>query len=170
MIITESSRLVLRVVKLDDAPLMLTLMNEPAYLENIGDKQIRTLDDAGHYLKSGPLAMQQELGFSLYCIERKDTGQAIGLSGLIKRPGVEHPEVGYAILTEHCRQGFGLESVEAVIKHAREQLNLPVLQAITSVDNSASVNLLKRLAFNFQGLITLPGSDEEINLFERKLA
>ena len=170
MIITETSRLLLRVANLDDAPLMLTLMNEPAYLENIGDKQVRNLSDAENYLKSGPMTMQQELGFSLYCCQRKDTGETIGLSGLIKRPGVEHPEVGYAILAEHCRQGFGLESVEGVIKHAREQLKLPVLQAITSVGNTASVHLLKRLEFSFQGLITLPGSSEEINLFERILA
>ena len=113
--------------------------------------------------------MQQALGFSLYCCQRKDTGQTIGLSGLIKRPGVEHPEVGYAFLTEHCRQGFALESVEAVVEYAREQLKLPVLQAITSVNNSASVKLLQRLEFSFLGLITLPGSAEEINLFERKM-
>ncbi|WDE04400.1 GNAT family N-acetyltransferase [Thalassomonas viridans] len=169
MIITETSRLVLRVANLDDAPLMITLMNEPAYLENIGDKEVRNLSDAVNYLKTGPMAMQQELGFSLYCCQRKDTGQTIGLTGLIKRQGIEHPEVGYAILSEHCRQGFGLESVEGVIKHAREELKLPVLQAITSVGNTASVKLLERLEFNFQRLITLPGSSEEINLFERKL-
>lgn len=170
MIIAETSRLILRVAQLTDAPLMLTLMNEPAYLENIGDKQIRSLADAENYLKAGPIAMQSDLGFSLYCCLRKDTGQAIGLSGLIKRPGIEHPEVGYAILTEHCGLGYGLESVQAVVDYAREQLKLPVLQAITSVNNSISIKLLNRLEFNFNGLITLPDSSEEINLFEKKLS
>lgn len=169
MIIAETSRLILRVVNLNDAPLMLELMNEPAYLAHIGDKQIRNILDAENYLKSGPLAMQANSGFSLYCCQRKDSGQTIGLSGLIKRAGVEHPEVGFAFLSEQARQGFGFESTSAVIDYAQKQLELPVLQAITNLDNIASIHLLKSLGFTFKTLISLPDSTEQINLFERPL-
>ncbi len=169
MIIAETERLIIRVLNLEDANMYLALLNDPGFLKYIGDKEVRNLSDSIEHLKSNPLKMQKEKGYSLYCCQLKNSNKTIGISGLTRREGLEHPEVGFAFLEKYCRQGFGLESVAAVIGYARTTLKLKVLQAITDQENEASIGLLKRLGFEFKCLVKLPINDEEINLFERKL-
>ena len=166
MEITRTKRLLIRLLTADDAAMILQLLNEPAFLTNIGDKGVSTLNEALNYINTGPLAMQKSLGFSLYCCQLLSTGQAIGLSGLIKREGVEQPEVGFAFLNRFCGQGYGYESAAAVIKHAKTRLGLKQLQAICNRDNQASIGLLTKLGFVYQQDIFLPGEVEKIKLFE----
>jgi len=167
--IIETDRLIIRLLNLSDVEMILALLNEPSFLSNIGDKGVRDLEGAKGYINDGPLAMQDSLGFSMYCCERKYDGKTIGLSGLIKRDGVEYPEVGFAFLQQYCRQGYGIESSTAVIKYAQRNLALTKLQAITNQENLASINLLTRIGFCFKKLIILPNSEDEINLFELAL-
>lgn len=151
-----------------EAPrLLLRLLNEEGFIKNIGDKQVRTKADALNYINNGPLALQRDFGFSLYCCVKKSNGEAIGISGLIKREGIEFPEVGFAFLSKHCQQGYGFESAEAVIKYATTQLLLKHLQAICSPDNKASIVLLSRLGFIFNKNIKLDDNTNEVMLFDR---
>ena len=166
MVIAETERLIIRVLRLVDAELILDLLNEPAFIENIGDKGVRNINDARDYITKGPLAMQNLLGFSLYCCQRKSDGKTIGLSGLIKREGIEYPEVGCAFLETYRRQGYGLESASAVMVYARDNLQVKTLQAITNTDNQASIDLLERLGFYFKNLVQLPINEDKVNLFE----
>jgi hypothetical protein len=41
----------------DDAEFMLQLLNEPSWLGFIGDRGVRTLEDACAYILNGPVAM-----------------------------------------------------------------------------------------------------------------
>ena len=120
--ILETKRLILRLVNSSDKTMILALLNEPNFIKNIGDKDVRDLNSALNYINSGPLTMQSSLGFSLYCCELKETGETIGLSGLIKREGIAHPEVGFAFLSTHCQQGYGFESATAVVNYAFKKL------------------------------------------------
>lgn len=117
MNIVQTERLTIRLIELEDYSMILSLFNEPAVLKFIGDKNIRNNEDAINYIKTGPLHMQKTLGFSLYVCEIKSTGELIGLSGLIKRDGIQFPEVGFAFLNKFTGMGFGFESVNAVIKY-----------------------------------------------------
>lgn len=146
--------------------MVLTLLNQASFIENIGDKAVRNLEDARSYINDGPLAMQQALGFSLYCCVKKDDGQAIGISGLIKREGITYPEVGFAFLNQHCRQGYGFESAQAVINYASNQLRLQRLQAICNLDNEASKALLQRLGFSWRKNISLEEGNKTVMLFD----
>ncbi len=165
-LILETERLQLRLLKERDAEMILVLLNEPSFIHNIGDKGVRNYQDALDYINSGPLAMQKELGFSLYCCVNKTTQQAVGLSGLIKREGIDHPEVGFAFLSDFCRKGYGFESAQAVVNYAKHQLALNCLQAICNLDNEASKALLKRLDFKFLKNIELATNKQTVMLFE----
>ena len=169
MMICQSKRLIMRLLTGADAPMILQLLNEPSFLTNIGDKGVKDLNSAKKYIDEGPLTMQRTLGFSMYCCQLKSTGETIGLSGLIKRTGVEHPEVGFAFFPKYCKQGYGFESAEAAIAHATEQLFIPKLQAICNPDNNASIALLDKLDFTFIKQLLLPDVGCTINLFERPL-
>jgi RimJ/RimL family protein N-acetyltransferase len=157
----------MRLLNHNDAEMILKLLNEKNFLDNIGDKNVRNLQDARDYIDLGPLTMQRKMGFSLYCCQKKSDNQTIGLSGLIKREGVELPEVGFAFLADFCRQGYGYETAIAVIDFANVSLNIEHLQAISNVDNIASIGLLKRLGFRFLKNIQLDDMSAPVSLFEK---
>ena len=81
----ETARLTLRRLEFDDAPFLVTLLNEPSFIENIGDRGVRTIEDAHRYLREGPMAMYEKYGFGLWHVARKSDGAAVGMCGLLKR-------------------------------------------------------------------------------------
>lgn len=151
MSVIETPRLRLDRLVLDDAPFILRLVNEPSWLQFIGDKGVRNLDDARGYLSNGPLAMYQRHGFGLYRVELKSTGEAIGLCGLIKRDTLEHVDIGYALFPAYWGQGYAAEATAATRDYARDTLQLPRLLAICSPDNAPSIGLLQRLGLAYEG-------------------
>lgn len=165
MTILETDRLIVRHFTLDDAAFILELLNDPDWLRFIGDRGVRTLDDARAYLINGPLAMYQRSGFGLYAVALKSSGVPIGMCGLIKREGLDDVDLGFAYLPEYRAQGYGYEAAAAVLADGRQTFGLKRIVAITSLDNEKSIRLLERLGFAFEKIIRLPGGDEELKLF-----
>lgn len=163
MIVLETERLVLRHLTADDAELMFALMNDPAWLQYIGDRGIRTLDDARNYILTGPMDMYARFGFGMYLTERKADGVPIGICGLVKRDELEHPDVGFAFLPPFRSQGYGFEAGSAALAYARSVLGLEPILAITSLDNHTSRRLLEKLGLHFTRTIHFKG--EELKLF-----
>lgn len=163
ILVTE--RLALRELHGGDAGFILELLNEPGWLRYIGDRGIRTLEAAAEYIENVPRRMYREQGFGLWAVEAKGSGEPLGMCGLIKRPGLDDIDIGFAFLERHGRRGYGLESASAVMDHARRVLGLQRIVAITSVDNHASIRLLERIGLRFEKMVNLPGDDEAIKLF-----
>jgi ribosomal-protein-alanine N-acetyltransferase len=101
-----------------DAAFIVGLLNEPAFIQHISDKGVRTLDDAVVFLRNGPMAGVSLNGFAMNRVDRKDTGAAIGMCGLIKRPNFDDVDIGYAFLPEHGPQGFAIEAARGVLETA----------------------------------------------------
>jgi RimJ/RimL family protein N-acetyltransferase len=154
MLILETERLNLRRFSVDsDAPFALTLLNEPSFLQYIGDKKVRNLDDARQYLLNGPIASYEKNGFGLYAVELKESQTSIGMCGLIKREELPEPDIGFAFLPEFWKKGYAFEAAAAVMKDARETLNLDRILAIVNPDNYASMKLLERLGLRFERML-----------------
>ena len=169
MTILETERLSLRKFILDDAEFILTLLNEPAFLRYIGDKKVRSLDDARQYLLNGPVASYERHGFGLLLVELKATQTPIGMCGLLKRAELPDPDIGFALLAAYRGQGFAFEAAEAVLQDAGDRLDLQRILAITTLDNDASIDLLKRLGFRFEKIVSLSPNAEQLRLFTRDL-
>jgi RimJ/RimL family protein N-acetyltransferase len=152
MLVLETERLVLRPFTTDDAPFILTLLNEPSFLRYIGDKKVRTLEDARQYLLNGPIASYERNGFGLCLVELKDSQKAIGICGLLKREELPDPDIGFAFLPDFWNKGFAFEAAAAVMNDARARLKLNRILAIVNPDNYASIKLLERLGMKFAGL------------------
>lgn len=163
--VLQTARLVLRRVTLNDAAFILELVNQPSWLQYIGDKGVRTVEDARGYLEKGPLDMYARLGFGLYCVELKSSGEPLGLCGLIRRDGLDAIDIGFAFLPQHWMQGYAYESAAAVLEYARSVLGQPRVLAITSVDNNRSIYLLEALGFRFERLLSLTPGAPEVRLF-----
>jgi len=165
LIMYQTERLLLRQFSEDDAPFVLTLLNEPSFLRYIGDKKIRTLADAQQYILNGPVASYERHGFGLLLVELKESHTPIGMCGLLKREELPDPDIGFAFLPAFWNKGFAFEAATAVLKDARERLELERILAITSLDNEASIMLLERLGFKFDKVVRLSPDGEQVKLF-----
>jgi RimJ/RimL family protein N-acetyltransferase len=164
--VLATDRLILRRLSTDDAEFILELVNDPAFIRFIGDRGVRTLDDARAYILKGPIDMYERLGHGLYAVELAGVpiGAAIGMCGLIKRDALEDVDLGFAFLPQFRGQGYAHEAAAATLAYGREALGLERIAAITSPDNHASARLLEKLGFRFERMLSL-AKDDQVKLF-----
>jgi RimJ/RimL family protein N-acetyltransferase len=163
--VTETERLVLRCLTPEDATFILGLLNEPSFIENIGDRGVRTLEAARGYLEQGPIASYRDNGYGLYMVERRDDGAQLGICGLVKRPYLDDADIGFAFLPAYWAQGYALEASLAVMAHARDPLGLARVLAIVSPGNQRSIRLLRKLGLEYQRTMDLPPPGGTVEVF-----
>ena len=161
----ETARLTLRRIGLDDDGFILALLNEPSFLVHIGDKGVRTREDARRYITDGPLASYARFGFGLWLVQRKDGGEPIGICGLLQREWLEDVDLGFALRPEFWGRGYAFEAASAVLAHGREEFGLRRIVAVTSLDNTPSIQLLARLGFRFERIGRFTDGGPELRLF-----
>jgi RimJ/RimL family protein N-acetyltransferase len=170
MKILETQRLRLRTITPDDAAFYYELVNDPTWIEHIGDKGIRSVEGARIAIIDGPCAMQQRHGHSLYVMERKSDGQALGLCGLIKRDSLPEVDIGYAIRPAYFGQGYTYEAASAVVEYARDVLGMKRLMGITNPNNTVSIKLLAKLGLTFIEHKPLPPDNRPTNIYRLALS
>ena len=163
--ILSTARLTLRPFTPADAPFILELLNQPSWIENIGDRGVRTEAAAVGYIENGPLASYHQHGFGLWCVERTKDRIPVGMCGILQRDYLDSPDIGFAYLERYQGQGFGTEAAEATIAYARETLHLDRMAAVVSPDNAASIRILRRLGMRYTEPILMPGDTEPIALY-----
>ena len=161
----ETERLALRELTLDDAPFILRLLNDPAWLQFIGDRNVHTLDAARGYLTSGPLAMYRERGFGLWLVELKIDATPVGICGLLKRETLPDVDLGFAFLPEFRGRGYGYEAAAATLAHGRNAIGLNRIVAVTAPDNTRSIALLEKLGLRFEKTVRLKSDGPETRLY-----
>ena len=166
--ILKTERLLLREFQLSDSAFILALLNSPGWLQFIGDRNVKDEHAAKEYLVNGPIKSYKENGFGLWLVETLSDSAAIGMCGIIKRDTLPHPDIGFAYLPEHAGQGYALEAARAVLNFAGNNLQLPIISAITLPDNIRSISLLEKIGLSFNRIIVFPGSREELLLFDNE--
>eukprot|EP01035_Chromulina_nebulosa_P059717 gene59717-81713_t len=170
MIVLETDRLVLRRLVADDAAFVLELLNEPAWHQFIGDRGVRTLDDARRYLAGGPQAMYARHGFGQYAVVRKSDQVTLGLCGLMQRDNFPEVDLGYALFRRYWGQGYATEAAMVCLGHGVRDFGLRRIVAITAPDNAASAHLLEKLGFEFERTIVFGAPPRESRLFAYTVA
>lgn len=120
------------------------MLNTPAWLEYIGDKNVRTLENAENYLVNGPIKSYKENGFGLWLILLKDNSVPIGMCGLVNRESLDDIDIGFAFLPEYSKLGYGYEIAYATINYANHVLRIDKVVAITDSNNIPSIILLNK--------------------------
>jgi RimJ/RimL family protein N-acetyltransferase len=164
-----TDRLQLRWMTADDAAFCLSMWNDPDFIRHVGDRGIRTLEQAAEAMQSGMLKLYRDVGYGPYLLARKEGGPPLGLCGLFKRENLDHPDIGYALLPEYCGSGYAFEAAAAVMQHAREKMKLPCLKAIVSPGHSRSIRLLEKLGMHPERPVRMPGEDEDVLLYSIEL-
>jgi len=148
---------------------MLSIWNDPAFVQHVGDRGIRSIAEAEAALVDSAFALYEDYGYGPYCMVLKQSGALAGICGLFRRDSLEYPDIGFAVLPEFYRSGLTMEAAEAVIEHARNDLGIEYLTAIVSPHNIASISLIEKLGLMFDRGITMPGEDSEISLYGMSL-
>lgn len=161
-----TNRLLIRPFTLCDAPFILELLNEPAFIKHIADKGVRDLAAACDYLRQGPLASYQTFGFGLWCVCLQQPQIPIGMAGLLQRDFLPAADIGYALLSRYSGVGLALEMTTAVVHYAQHVLGLNPLLAIVNDDNLASIRLLGKLGFLPAGRVNMPGKTDTLPLYQ----
>lgn len=152
-------RLELRCVALEDAAFFLRLLNEPSWLESIGDRGVRSAADAERYIRDTIQAPYRSLGYGMYLVQLKESGQPIGVCGLVRRDFLPGPDLGFALLPDFVGRGYATEAARAVMGHAQHTLGIARLYALVKRSNQRSVKVLGRLGFRHQGPPAVPQGD-----------
>ena len=160
--ILETERLILREFNIDDAEFILTLLNTPAWLEYIGDKNVRTLEDAENYLVNGPIKSYKENGYGLWLTSLKNNSVPIGMCGLVNRETLDDIDIGFAFLPEYSNLGYGYEIAYATINYANHVLRIDKVVAITDANNISSIKLLNKLGLQFEKTLNLSENDKAL--------
>lgn len=164
--ILETERLRLRELTLTDAPFIVELVNSPGWLKYIGDRNIKTIDQAKTYLENGPIKSYHDNGFGLWLVETKGTNTPLGMCGILKRETLEYPDLGFALLPEYIGKGYGFEAATATLEFAKYTLTLPTLCAITVPYNQNSIKVLEKVGMKFNKRIFFPNNPEELLLYQ----
>ena len=157
--ILETERLLLRQPTIDDAEFLLRIVNEPSWLQYIGDRNVHTIEEAKNYLLNGSIKSFETNGFGFAIVIHKESGALIGMCGLVKRDFLEDVDIGFAYFPQYTGKGYAFEAADAMMKFAREHLFINRISAITTQDNESSIKLLKKiepLTVSIQVLVCLP--------------
>jgi len=163
MLILKTKRLLFEEVVVADAPFFLELLNTPTWIEHIGDRGVRTIEAAEEYLKDKVIKSYIENGFGFYKLLLQDEKVPIGICGVVKRPDLEHPDIGYALLPKYTGKGYALEAAKATMEYATSTLQLDTIVAITTEANEKSRSLLEKIGLQLVGKKDYKG--EELLLY-----
>jgi len=164
--IAESERLKIRAFTLDDAEFIVALLNSPGWIQFIGDRNVKTHEEATKYCQNKIIESYNQFGYGFYLVERIGDSQPLGMCGLAKRTYLDHPDLGFAFLPEFHGKGYAFESCTMLFQSTIKCIKNEKLYAITVPENGKSIQLLKKLGFSFREKIMPPLENDELFLFE----
>jgi len=165
MLPIKTPRLILRRATHDDAAFILKLLNQPDWIEYIGDRNIGDLAAAAVYINERLIAAYNRDGFGLYPVDLQSSGETIGLCGLVKRQTLPDPDIGFAFLDNWQGQGFAREAARATLKHAHDDLGIDRVIGFTLPENNRSIRLLESIGMVFDRKVFVDDDRQACNLY-----
>ena len=162
----ETERLILVPSSVEDAELVLKSMNTNEFIDFVGDRNVRTIEDAETYIKEKHLPQIEKLGYGNFTIIEKKNGSKIGGVGLFHREGLDVVDIGFSFLPEFYGKGFGYEAASRILKAGFEDFGLKAVSAITVKENIASQKLIEKLGLKFKKIARIPNDPEDLLYYE----
>jgi len=162
----ETERLILKPADLEDADFFLKLYNLPSFIKFIGDKKLRTKEDAEQYITTRFLPQIEKLGFGNYVIIHKELNEKIGAVGIFVREGIDVPDIGFSFFPDFEGKGYAYESAVNLMEIIKTDFGVEKLSAMTSDENISSQKLIERLGLQFKRYVIFPDDNEELRYYE----
>lgn len=152
MDVLTTARLRLRWFQQRDAAFVVELLNEPAWIEHIYDAEVRTEAQAAAWIRERLEIRYWQLGFGFWAVERLSDGVVLGLAGVIKREGLDHPDIGYGFPARFWGHGYAREAASATFDYCRQVLGMRQLMGTTAPANHASGRVLLAIGMQDDGI------------------
>lgn len=165
--ILTTERLVLSHISTSDIQLIFDIFTDPVCIRFIGDRGIRSLEDAKSYIAERFVGHYEKHGFGMYKVSFNNEG--IGICGLIQRDESNPPDIGFAFLTDFRGGGYCTEAAKAVLNYELEKHDLAEILAFTDPENMASQKVLEKLGMQRKEITQLPGQDFDSLIFVLKI-
>ena len=166
--IIETKRLKLIPTTVNDADFIVKLLNTPKWLKYIGDRQVKSMDEAINYITTKIRPQIDKLGYGNYTVIRKSDHVKVGTCGLYDREGLSGVDIGFAFLPEFEKQGYAYESSKKLLDVGFSDFGIKSVNAITLPGNKASQKLLEKLGLQFKEMVKLPHDKSELMLYQIK--
>ncbi len=170
MTIIQTDQLILRHLTTDDDDFILELLNTPSFIQNVGDKEVRTTEDARKYLLDGPISSYEQFGLGLYLVVLRSQDRPIGICGLIRRPHLSDVDSGFALLPRFWGNGYACEAATATLEYGQKTAGLGRIVAFTLPENKGSIRVLEKIGLKYEDRITLSDDDAELCLYAIEFA
>ncbi len=141
----KTERLLLSELTAANAAFIFELVNTAGWIKFIGDRNVKTKEDAGEYIHK--ILSNPDINY--YVVTLQNDQMAIGIVTFIKREYLEHFDIGFAFLPAHTKQGYAFEATQAVLSDRLKSKQHETILATTIKENGYSIQLLKKLGFTF---------------------
>lgn len=147
-VIASTKRLIIREQKLEDFEDIFKMYadNETTkYMDNLYEDK----DEEREYLREYISSQYTFYEYGIWTLIDKETGKYVGRAGLSLREGYEDIEIGYVITKDYRNKGYAREAIEAIVKYAKEELDISRLIAFVRPQNRISIRLLESIGFKY---------------------
>lgn len=151
----NTERLLINTVTLDDAPFILELLNTPGWLKFIGDRNVKTIEDANDYI----LKLTAVPGTNYFLVKLRDQQIPLGVITVMKRDYLDHHDIGFAFHPGHAGKGYAFEAAKSVLDQLKTDSSHTHIQATVLKVNTKSIQLLEKLGLTYEKDLERDGKD-----------
>ena len=157
VITLETDRLKLREWRNEDFDSYAELCADPEVMRFIGGKPIDRLEawrqfafHVGHW---------ELRGYGHWIVEEKSSSKLVGRVGFLNPVGWPAFEIGWTLKREFWGRGYASEAARRALQYGFNELDKPHIISLIHPDNTASIQVAKRLGETVEGKTELFGHD-----------
>ena len=145
--ILETERLLVRELALEDMDALFELYSYEGMTDYM--EGLYPYEEEYAYQKAYIENMYRFFGYGMWLVFEKESGKLVGRAGVEHREALEGElELGYAIGTPWQGRGYGTEVCEGILNYVREELGFEEICSLVQPENTASMQLLRKLGFH----------------------
>lgn len=155
--VLHTARLVLRAFRAADLDPYAAMSANAAVMRHLGPGVTRSREESwdamARMLGQWPLR-----GYGMFALEEAGTARFVGQAGLLHPLRWDEPELAYALDRPFWGQGFATEAARALHGWAFHTLHVGSLVSYVRADNTASVNVVRKLGARQVAQVELLGA------------
>ena len=130
---------------------------DPEVMKHIGAGVTLSAPDAWRSM-AGILGHWRLLGYGMFAVEVKATGELAGRVGFLDPPGWPGFELGWLLGRPYWRRGYATEAAKACLAHAFGPLGRSRVISLIRPGNDPSIRVAERLGERLAGEVELLGA------------
>ena len=156
-VVLETQRLRLRQFRNEDLDAYAAICADPEVMRYLGTGVTLNRTDAWRQM-AAILGHWKLLGYGMFAMELRDTGELIGRTGFLNPPGWPDFEVGWTLGQPWWGKGYAVEAAVRCRDYAFEVLQRDRVVSLIRPDNHRSIKVAEKIGEKLAGEVELLGS------------